>query len=403
MDYRRYRDEEKYISLLGLGIMRMPYAREGRRFIDIKKGYEMVDYAIEAGINYFDTAYNYHGCTSEAFIGPALKRHGREKFNLATKMPVWMLNSREEMRLIFEEQLQKCCVDYFDFYLVHNFSSKNMRKEEELGVYEFLRKKKREGRIRRLGFSMHDTAQTFRAALDKYDWDFAQLQINYLDWEGQNVKAHYELADSRKLPVIVMEPVRGGVLAALCPEALEILEQAAPDKSPASWAIRFAASLPNVLVVLSGMSSLEQMEDNVSTVSPLVPLSGAEEKTIAKALDIWRRSGAIPCTACRYCMECPSGVDIPKVFAVYNAHHTSPRGVYLGLDYRVLGEAGQAHHCTGCGRCVRLCPQGLDIPALLVMVDAFVREHALDDINLLRPETGVRIIGKTPEGGTKIP
>jgi predicted aldo/keto reductase-like oxidoreductase len=392
MDCRSYGNGEKLLSLLGLGIMRMPYAREGHRFIDVKKGYEMVDYAIERGINYFDTAYNYHGCTSEEFTGAALARHSREKFNLATKMPVWMLNTREEMRAIFEEQLEKCRVEYFDFYLVHNLSSKNLEKEEELGVYEFLLEKKREERIRNLGFSMHDTAAVFRTVVDTYDWDFVQLQINYLDWEGQGVQEHYELASERGLPVIVMEPVRGGALAKLCPESLEIFRQAAPDKSPASWAIRFAAGLPNVLVVLSGMSSLEQIRENTDTVSPLVPLNESERETIRKALDAYRRGGAIPCTACRYCMDCPSGVDIPKVFAVYNAHCHNPRGVYLGLDYRVIGEAKQARHCTRCGRCTRLCPQGLDIPALMTTVDAFVREHALDDIHLLRPETGVQII-----------
>ncbi|MDR1966333.1 MAG: aldo/keto reductase [Synergistaceae bacterium] len=391
MDYRSFKGEEK-ISLLGLGVMRMPYAREGHRFIDAARGLEMVDYAIESGINYFDTAYNYHGCTSEAFIGPALKRYPRDRFNLATKMPVWMLESREGMEAIFAEQLEKCCVDYFDFYLIHNFSSKNIAKEENLRVYEFLSAKKREGRIRRLGFSMHDTTDVFKAAVGKYDWDFVQLQINYMDWEGQDARGKYEHAASKGMPVMVMEPVRGGMLAALCDESVRIFKSASPGSSVASWAIRYAASLPNVLVVLSGMSSLDQMKDNVASLSPLVPLSGDDYATIEDALGAFRRNSPVPCTACGYCMDCPFGVDIPKVFEIYNRHKERGRTVYLGLDYRVLGEGHQAERCTKCGRCAALCPQGLDIPNLMEVISAFVRENALDDINLLRPEEGVKIV-----------
>jgi predicted aldo/keto reductase-like oxidoreductase len=392
MDYRRF-NEGGDISLLGFGIMRMPYEREGHRFIDVKKGYELVDYAIGNGVNYFDTAYNYHGCTSEAFIGPALKRHPRDKFKLATKMPIWMIKNREEMEAIFEEQMQKCCVDHFDHYLIHNFSSKNIQKEEDLGVYEFLLRKKREGRICRLGFSMHDTTAVFKRIADKYDWDFVQLQINYMDWEGQDAKSQYEYAAERGLPVIVMEPVRGGVLANLCDEGVKILKNAAPGRSTASWAIRFAASLPNVLAVLSGMSNLDQLKDNIATLSPLVPLDDAEYSTIGRAMDAFRRSLSIPCTACRYCMDCPSGVDIPKLFAIYNRHKEKGKSVYLGLDCRVLGEEHLADRCTHCGRCADLCPQKLDIPALMDVIDAFVRDNLLDDINLLRPEEGVKIIG----------
>jgi predicted aldo/keto reductase-like oxidoreductase len=379
--------------------MRMPAAVEGRRIIDRDKGAELVDYALDQGVNYFDTAYNYHGCTSEEFIGWALSRHKRGRFNLATKMPVWMLTARGQMEAVFQEQLRKCRVEYFDFYLIHNFSSKTLETEERLGVYEFLLQKKREGRIQRLGFSMHDTPAVLESVVKKYDWDFAQLQINYMDWEGLSAKLQYELLAARGIPVIVMEPVRGGALAdGLCGESREILREAAPDRSAASWAIRFAASLPNVLVVLSGMSNLDQLKDNIAALSPLRALDGREYAVIARALDAYRRSAPVPCTACGYCMDCPSGVDIPRLFALYNRHHGKGKTVYLGIDYRVLGEARQAHHCTHCGRCAKLCPQGLDIPALLDKVGAFVKENALDDIHLLRPDQGVSVIGASRAG-----
>jgi predicted aldo/keto reductase-like oxidoreductase len=396
MTYRRFKREDKYISLLGFGIMRMPPAIEGRRIIDRDKGAGMVDYALDRGVNYFDTAYNYHGCTSEEFIGWALSRHPRNRFNLSTKMPIWMLNTREEMTAIFEEQLKKCRVEYFDFYLIHNFSSKTLEKEKALGVYEFLAEKKREGRIGRLGFSIHDTVQVLENIVSSYDWDFAQLQINCMDWEGLAAAAAYETLASRGIPVIVMEPLRGGLLAVLCNESQTILQTAEPQKSVASWGIRFAASLPNVLTVLSGMSNLEQIADNANTLSPLEPLRKEDYAVINKALEAYRRNAIVPCTACRYCMDCPFGVDIPGIFGLYNRHHNKGKTVFLGIDYRTIGEEHQAHHCTHCGRCAKQCPQGLDIPGLLDMVNTFVQENALEDIRLLRPEEGVKVIGGPP-------
>jgi predicted aldo/keto reductase-like oxidoreductase len=284
-------------------------------------------------------------------------------------------------------------VEYFDFYLIHNFSSKTLEKEKELGVYEFLREKKREGRIRRLGFSMHDTPQVVELAASLYEWDFAQLQINFMDWEGLNARAAYEVLCRRNIPVVVMEPLRGGALAELCAESVSVFKAAEPAKSAASWGLRFAASLPNVLTVLSGMSNLDQIKDNAAAMSPLVPLREADYALIGRALEAYRRSAAIPCTACRYCMDCPFGVDIPENFAIYNRHHAKGKTVYLGIDCRVLGEERQARHCTRCGRCAKRCPQGLDIPLLLGQVAAFVQENALEDIRLLRPEEGIKVIG----------
>jgi predicted aldo/keto reductase-like oxidoreductase len=394
MDYRNFQNNNKKISRLGYGIMRMPPAIEGRRFIDRDKGAELVDYALEQGINYFDTAYVYHGCTSEDFTGWALSRHKREDFNLATKLPIWMINTREEMEGIFEEQLKKCRVEYFDFYLIHNYSAMNMAAEEKLKAYEFLFRKKKEGRIVNLGFSMHDTPEILEQALNKYDWDFVQLQINYLDWEGLEAKTEYELVSSRGLPVIVMEPVRGGALAGgLCEESKAIFRNANPALSTASWALRFAGSLPNVMVVLSGMSTIAELTDNCANFSPLKPLDNGERGIIAQAVDALRRSSPIPCTACGYCMDCPFGVDIPRNFALYNRHHNRGKRVSLGFDYRTIGIAHQAWNCKKCGKCTEHCPQKLDIPQLLEMINLFAEKNSLEEINLLTPEDGVSYIG----------
>jgi predicted aldo/keto reductase-like oxidoreductase len=391
MDYRRFGDGEK-ISVLGFGVMRMPCAREGRKFIDEKLGFEMVDYAVSNGINYFDTAYIYHGCTSEEFIGRALSRYPRDRFKLATKMPIWMLETAGGMEAIFAEQLEKCRVEFFDCYLIHNLSSKTLELEERLRVYEFLAEKKRAGRIRRLGFSMHDDNEVFKSVLTKYDWDFVQIQLNYLDWDGQNAREKYEFAAGRGVPVVVMEPVRGGSLADMCAESTMIFKGAAPKMSVASWAVRYAASLSGVLTVLSGMSSLAQVKDNVSAVSPLIPLSPDDYATIDAALEAHRRNSPVPCTACGYCMDCPFGVDIPKVFAVYNQYKPRGKSVHLAQDYRSIGADRGAGRCTGCGRCADMCPQKLDIPALIREAGMFIEANALDDAELLRPEKGVKIV-----------
>ena len=377
--------------------MRLPLARQGSKAIDKPKGLEIVDAAYERGVNYFDTAYNYHGCTSETFTGEALSRYPRHTYNLATKMPVWLIKTREEAERVFHEQLEKLRVEHFDFYLVHNFNSKNLDRTKELKIYDFLKEKQREGRIHRLGFSFHDTIPVLTHILDSYDWDFAQIQLNYMDWELQDAKGQYELLTSHGIPVIVMEPLRGGALHNLCEPALEILKAAAPSASAASWALRFAAEKPNVLTVLSGMSSVEQVTDNVATLSPLSPLSEREHAAIDQALAAYRKSQPIPCTDCGYCMDCPSGVDIPKVFAIYNRHHDSARFIYFSMDFRVLGEDKQPQHCTRCEKCVELCPQKLPIHDLMETINTFAVERLVDDVALFNPEPGLDVVGRSAE------
>ncbi|MDV0444913.1 hypothetical protein MmiAt1_04610 [Methanimicrococcus sp. At1] len=378
METRLFRNKEK-ISLLGFGTMRLPRISEDTQEIDRKAGQEMVDYAIAHGVNYFDTAYMYHEGESEIFIGEALSKYPRGSFFLATKMPPWKIEKPEDSDRIFNEQLQKCQVDYFDFYLIHNINREHLKDAEKQDVYAFLKQKKAEGKIKYLGFSFHDEPDLLEKVIEQYEWDFVQIQFNYLDWTIQKAKQQYEILAAKKIPVIVMEPVRGGSLAALSEKAREILKAEDPDASIASWAIRFAASFPNVLTVLSGMSNMEQVKDNVQTIEKFKPLSEEEYQTIEKAVKIYQSSFKIPCTYCRYCMECPSGVHIPKVFDKYNqyfARGDSDKSRFLA-EYRQIGENRRAHNCTQCGICLPKCPQGINIPEKMTEIAAFAAEKQI--------------------------
>lgn len=359
----RFRDEE--ISLLGLGCMRFPTIKEGSEEIDEEKALEIVDYAYKHGVNYFDTAHGYHAGLSEPFMGKALKRYPRESFYLATKMPPWDLKTPEDVRNIFESQLERCQVDYFDFYLFHAQNKEMFKRCVELDVYGYLQKMREQGKIRYLGFSFHDTPAVLRQILDTYEWDFVQIQLNYLDWELQDAKGQYELLAQRGIPVIIMEPVRGGALADLGQKANAVLKEAAPGRSIASWAIRYAAQLPNVLTVLSGMSSLEQLSDNIGTLSPLEPFNGEETKALEKALDLYRKKDMVPCTGCRYCMDCSFGVDIPKLFGIYNRYVFSQDAGSFREEFAGCLPGELPGHCQKCGACMEHCPQHIDIPGTL--------------------------------------
>jgi predicted aldo/keto reductase-like oxidoreductase len=355
------------ISLLGFGLMRLP-CLSGPEDIDKKTALEMVDAAIAGGVNYFDTAYMYHNGESEKFAGEALARHDRASFRLASKMPLMQIEKASDVERIFTGQLKKCRVDFFDFYLLHNIQRSHVRVAEDCKVYEQLLKKKEAGYIGRLGFSFHDTPALLQKFVAAHDFDFAQIQLNYLDWELQKAEELYGILAGKGLPVHIMEPVRGGALAKLCAEALAVFREADPAASPAAWALRFAASLPAVQVVLSGMSSPEQMADNIKTFSPFKPLSGTERDVIQRALAAYRKAAFIPCTGCRYCMDCPAGVEIPKNLAVYNNHmrmaaEKNPMAAFLfSMEYGLLKEEGQADLCLSCGQCAQRCPQRIDIP-----------------------------------------
>ena len=360
---RRFKDEE--ISLLGLGCMRFPTIKEGSEEIDEEKALEIVDYAYQHGVNYFDTAHGYHGGQSQPFMGKALKRYPRESFYLATKMPPWNLKTPQDVQNIFESQLRLCQVDYFDFYLFHAQNKEMFKRCVDLDVYGYLQKMREEGKIRFLGFSFHDTPEVLEQILDTYPWDFVQIQLNYLDWELQDARGQYELLTQRGIPTIIMEPVRGGALANLGEQANDVLKQAAPGRSVASWAIRYAAQLSNVMTVLSGMSNLEQLSDNINTLSPLEPLTGAEQKALETALDLYRKKDMVPCTGCRYCMDCSFGVDIPKLFQIYNRYVFSKNAAQFKEELKGCMETELPQSCQKCGACMEHCPQHIDIPGTL--------------------------------------
>jgi predicted aldo/keto reductase-like oxidoreductase len=287
-----------------------------------------------------------------------------------------LINEPQDVERIFEEQLRKCQVDYFDFYLLHNLSEERLATEKRHRIYDQLNEKKRKGQIKYLGFSFHESPEVLERIINSYEWDFVQIQLNYMDWEMQQAQKQYELITNKNIPVVVMEPVRGGALAKLSPEAIKVFKDAAPDAGLASWAMRYAASLPNVLTVLSGMSDLQQVKDNVKTLTHFKALTADDYKTVGKALQAYLLSGAIPCTACRYCMDCPNGVYIPQVFDQYNRYCADGNPDYFVLGYQMIGKEHQAHNCTECEQCADLCPQSLPISEWMVKITEFAESLA---------------------------
>jgi predicted aldo/keto reductase-like oxidoreductase len=379
MEKRTYKKTGQSISLLGFGNMRLP-VKEGTQDIDKELAQSMIDYAYAHGVNYYDTAYMYHEGKSELFIGEALKKYDRSSFNLATKMPLMFIKEEADVDRIFNEQLKKCQVEYFDFYLLHNISREHKVIAEKNKVYEYLAKKKEQGIIRNLGFSFHDHPDVLAATVKQWDFDFTQIQLNYLDWDLQDAKGQHKILKDKGIPIIVMEPVRGGALAKLSEKAIEIYKQADPNSSPASWALRYAATIPEVQVVLSGMSDFAQVQDNIKTFENFKPITAEDQKVIDRALEEYRKSAPIPCTACRYCMDCPSGVDIPRVLAGYNNYRQTtvamenPPKFFFDMQFRNLGDDKQASNCVNCGLCKTKCPQHIDIPHWMEVISTYAAE-----------------------------
>ncbi len=356
-------------SLLGFGCMRFPVTAEGK--IDEPEAERMLDKAIAAGVNYIDTAYPYHNGDSEPFVGRVLKKYDRHSFYLATKLPCWNVSKKEDAERIFEEQLTRLQTDYIDFYLMHALSGDSFRKMAELGVVEVLERLKAEGRIKYLGFSFHDSYEAFKEILCYRDWDFCQIQLNYMDAESQAGLKGYRLTEERNVPLVIMEPVKGGSLAAFAEDITGKFRALDPEASVASYALRWVGSLPNVKVILSGMSTMEQVEDNLKTFTDFRSLSDEETKTIDDIVALIRSRVQNGCTACRYCMPCPAGVDIPGNFRVWNTYHMYQNYNMVKNSWaKNLGDEKQAKNCIKCGKCEKACPQKLHIREDLEKVQA---------------------------------
>lgn len=355
---------------LGFGMMRLP-VKGGQNDIDLEQVNEMVDTFLQRGFEYFDTAWMYHEHMSEIAVRECLvKRYPRESFKLATKLPAFMLKSADEMMPTFEKQCEKCGVDYFDYYLIHNINAENYRNQvQKFDAFGFVKKLKEQGRIRHYGFSFHDTADVLDKILcDHPDAEFVQLQINYLDWDSDRVQSGkcWEVARKHGKPVIVMEPVKGGTLAKVPAQAEGLLKAVHPDMSVPSWAVRFAAGLDGVFMVLSGMSDIGQLKDNTSFMSDFKPLDENELQTVKKAASVIKGTGAIACTACRYCTEnCPTDIPIPDYFGLYNSGILAGKPQDKAGYEEIAAGHGRASDCVKCGACEGHCPQHLEIRSLL--------------------------------------
>lgn len=356
------------IPKLGFGMMRLPMIGEE---IDIEQVKQMADIFVENGFTYFDTAYPYINGKSEIAVKQALiGRFPRESIQIASKMPVWLCKKHEDFRPLLEIQLERTGAEYFDFYLLHALDKQRMKQMDEIGGWDFVKEVKEEGLIRHFGFSFHDTADVLDEILTAHpEAEFVQLQLNYADWENDRVQSRqcYEVAGRHKTPVIVMEPVKGGNLASMPGEASRLFKSKEPDRSIASWALRYVGSLEGIITILSGMSNFEQMQDNISTMKDFSPLTETDYSVISKVMDELGKTDTVPCTACQYCVEgCPQKINIPEVIGSLNTYRTykdlnSVKGHY----HWVTANSGKASDCIACGECEEQCPQHINIIEVL--------------------------------------
>lgn len=364
-------------SLLGFGCMRFPLNPDGS--ICEAEAEKMLDTAIQTGVNYIDTAYPYHNGDSEPFVGRVLKKYNRKDFFLATKLPMWNVKTQDDAKRIFQEQLDRLQVEYVDFYLLHCLDKEKWQTVLDLNIIPYLEEMKAQGKIRYLGFSFHDDFETFKKILTWRDWDFCQIQYNYVDTDIQAGDRGYALTEELGIPLVIMEPVKGGSLATLPNDVTAPFKACRPDSSISSWALRWVASKPNVKVVLSGMSTMEQVQDNLKTFSDFQPLSDEEQAIVKEVAAAIKRRTKNGCTGCAYCMPCPAGVNIPKNFSIWNnlsmynnVAHT--KQAYFGE----LEESARADQCLKCGKCEEVCPQGISIRDNL--------EEAAKELNALKDE-----------------
>lgn len=369
--------KEKEVSLLGFGCMRFPM-KDGE--VDIVESKRMIDYAVANGVNYIDTAWPYHGGKSETIVREIIKDYDRESFFLADKLPLWECKTNEDIDRIFHEQLEKCGVDYFDFYLIHAVNKERYDQTKDLKVIEQLEGYRKEGKIRNIGFSFHDDLETFKKWADLYDWDFCQIQLNYMDIDHQQGMEGYEILTEKGIPVIIMEPVKGGSLVKYNDKIEKLMKDYNKDDSIASWGFRWVGSLPNVKVILSGMSNMEQVEDNVKTFTDFKPFNEEEYSIINEVRKEILELSKVDCTSCNYCMPCPHGVNIPGNFRVYNGHSMYKQDGYVKWAYGSMkNNSASADFCIDCGECLPKCPQQIDIPTELANFQDYLKENGLID------------------------
>lgn len=354
------------LSMLGLGTMRLPIKGESADSIDEEEVDKMFDYAIKKGINYFDTAWGYHNGKSEIVTGKILKKYPRESYYLASKFPGYDLSNIDKVEEIFEKQLEKCQTPYFDFYLFHNVYEKNVDPylDEKHGILEYLLKQKENGRIKHLGFSCHGSIDVMKKFLEKYGkyMEFGQIQLNYLDYKFQDAKAKVDLLNKYNITIWIMEPLRGGKLAKLSEKHETILRQLRPDETIPAWAFRFLQSFDNIAVVLSGMSTMDQLEQNIETFEENKPLNDTEMETILNIAEEMLQGNILPCTGCAYCTEyCPQGLNIPHILALYNEHTFTGGGFLAPMAISALPDEKKPSACVGCKSCEAVCPQQLKI------------------------------------------
>ncbi len=359
------------IKKLGFGLMRLPYTEsEEWGHIDLEKTREMIDAYMAEGFSYFDTAWVYHGGFSEKVFGELVaKRYPREKFQVTTKMPLWGMKEKSKLQEIFDQQLEKCHVDYFDYYFLHALNKDVWQTAENLDAFNWMQEMKKEGKILHPGFSFHDSAEVLEQILTAHpEVELVQLQINYIDWESEGVQARkcFEVCKKHGITVAIMEPVRGGSLANIGDDAKKIFTDFNPKASVASWAIRYCASMDNTLIVLSGMSNMEQLKDNMSYMKDFVPLSDDERKCIEKAADIIKSTIVISCTGCRYCIDgCPQNINIPRYFELVNEAKRYGVDLFKWHYNETKKNGGSPSDCAECGACMEHCPQKLNIVDLL--------------------------------------
>lgn len=364
MIYKKFQDLE--LSTLGMGAMRLPVLHNDDTKVDMEETEKMVAYAMAHGVNYYDTAWGYHGGQSELALGKALGKYPRESYYLADKFPGYDLSNMDKVETIFEEQLKKCGVEYFDFYLFHNVCEMNVDAylNHSYGILDYLVAQKKNGRIRHLGFSAHGSYDVIRRFLEAYGehMEFCQLQLNYLDWSFQNGKEKVALLEEYQLPVWVMEPLRGGRLCTLPAKYKEQLTSLRQEESMTAWAFRFLQTIPNVVVTLSGMSNAEQLAENIQIFAEQKPLNEKEQETLLHIADNMLQKKTLPCTACRYCTShCPKQLDIPSLLALYNEHSFTEGGFLAPMALSALPDEKKPSACIGCKSCEKVCPQQIKI------------------------------------------